>query len=291
MRIIAGKHRSRMLNSLPGLQTRPMPDRVRESVFGMLGTRVQNATVLDLFSGSGAIGLEAYSRGAAACILVDNDRDACGVIEANVRALRCESQCRVVQGDALGIAILSRVPRPLDLVFLDPPYPLVIDPAGWERVRAHATRLAALLAPDGFLVLRTPRPFVHESLLHSAEVPVASELHRTLDPRLARKKAKAKERRGRRNWRDDGEPGPDGERGGMWVSRIDRPDAKPVGEPDQASEVGGEGVRVFGIGPVAAGPAIERTVADLSIPGLRGPETHDYGTTAVHWYMQRAAEG
>ncbi|MBL8757263.1 MAG: 16S rRNA (guanine(966)-N(2))-methyltransferase RsmD, partial [Phycisphaerae bacterium] len=151
MRIIAGEYRSRRLWSPEGLATRPMPDRVRESIFGMLGTRVKNAAVVDLFAGSGAIGLEALSRGAASCLLVDRDKLAAGAIERNIETLRCADRARLVTGDALGMSILARCPRPIDLVFLDPPYPLVEDAGGWARVKAQCAELIRLLADDGFL--------------------------------------------------------------------------------------------------------------------------------------------
>ncbi|MBX9737821.1 MAG: RsmD family RNA methyltransferase [Phycisphaerales bacterium] len=163
MRIIAGDFRRRQLFSPLGDTTRPMPDRVKESLFSMFGLRVKDAVVLDLFSGSGAVGLECLSRGAASCMFVDSGRNAIETIEKNVELCKAGDRAKVVMGDALGMAIVARAPRPLDLVFMDPPYPLVRDPMTWPRVKAQAEALLPLLVDNGFLILRTPWPFVLDS--------------------------------------------------------------------------------------------------------------------------------
>src|SRR5580692_9376221 len=87
VRVIAGEHRGRRIAAPKGEKTRPTSDRVRENAFNLIGP-VDDASVLDLFAGSGAMGLEALSRGAAACVFVESDRDACRVINANLEALR-----------------------------------------------------------------------------------------------------------------------------------------------------------------------------------------------------------
>ena len=119
MRIIAGRWRGRKLVAPEGLATRPTADRVREALVSMLQSRLgtfEGLRVADLFAGSGALGLEALSRGAAHCTFLDSDRNAVAAIRANLAALGAEGEVR--QGSAEHI----RLAELLDLVFLDPPY-------------------------------------------------------------------------------------------------------------------------------------------------------------------------
>ncbi|HEY0148840.1 MAG TPA: 16S rRNA (guanine(966)-N(2))-methyltransferase RsmD [Allosphingosinicella sp.] len=119
MRIIAGKWRGRPLVAPAGLATRPTSERAREALFSMLASRVgsfEGLEVADIFAGSGALGLEALSRGAAHCTFVDNDRAAADAIRANLSKLGVEADIRQ------GAAEHAPFPKPLDLVFLDPPY-------------------------------------------------------------------------------------------------------------------------------------------------------------------------
>lgn len=139
MRIIAGSHRGRRIVAPPGRETRPTSDRVRESAFNLIGP-VDGADVLDLFAGSGALGLEALSRGAAIATFVESDRDACRAISANLDAL--ELRGTVLRQDV--VRMLASERRRFDLVLCDPPY-------GFERSRI-APRLARLLRSDGLLV-------------------------------------------------------------------------------------------------------------------------------------------
>ncbi len=149
MRIIAGTHRGRRIEAPRGLHTRPTSDRARESAFNLIGP-VDGAAVLDLFAGSGAMGLEALSRGAGRCIFVESDRAACAVIERNAAKLLMAGaavRCR----DALAVLSEERRARhTYDLVLADPPY---------DSFPGIARRLGELvpgvLAPDGVLVLET----------------------------------------------------------------------------------------------------------------------------------------
>jgi len=142
VRIIAGTHRGQRIAAPRGRDTRPTSDRVRENAFNLIGP-VDGADVLDLFAGSGALGLEALSRGAASAVFVDSDRDACRAINANLEKLRltgtvlCQDALRAVASD----------PRTYDLVLCDPPY-------DFDRERL-APRLARLVSPDGLLVWET----------------------------------------------------------------------------------------------------------------------------------------
>lgn len=162
MRIIAGRHRSRRLASPPeDSTTRPLPDRVRESLFTLLRGHFDDAVVLDGFAGVGSFGLEAFSRGARRVVLVERDRKVAKVLSENIALLKGEDETEVVIGDALGPACLSRCPTPINIAFLDPPYAMVRDKAGWDRVREQMTRIAALMTDDGYLMVRTPWPFIH----------------------------------------------------------------------------------------------------------------------------------
>ena len=146
MRIIAGSKRGARIAAPKGLATRPTGDRVREAAFNLIGP-VDGATVLDLFAGSGAMGLEALSRGAASATFVESDRAACRAIQQNLEKLKLTG-ARVVCADALWT--VRQDPRTYDLVLVDPPY------EGWDEVQAGlATQLPRVLAPDGLLVVET----------------------------------------------------------------------------------------------------------------------------------------
>src|SRR5262249_27972101 len=123
MRIIGGDARGRTLRAVPGDATRPTSDRVRQSLFDLLGQRMDGLAVLDLYAGTGALALEAISRGAVRAVLVENDARSCGVIYANIAALKAEQRCRVVRGELPGALAQLRGDK-FDLVFSDPPYAL-----------------------------------------------------------------------------------------------------------------------------------------------------------------------
>jgi 16S rRNA (guanine(966)-N(2))-methyltransferase RsmD len=151
LRVIAGRYGGRRLQAPPGAATRPTADRVREALFSILGPRVEDARVLDLFAGSGALGLEALSRGAAAATFVDSSPAAQRAIRANLAALGAEAE--VVRADALRwLRTASAGARQYDLVFLDPPY---------RRAGAVAGQLSAavspVLAPGALVVAESDR--------------------------------------------------------------------------------------------------------------------------------------
>ena len=118
MRVIAGVFRSRKLKALPGLETRPTPDRLRETLFNIIAPRIADCVFLDAYAGTGAVGIEALSRGARRAIFVDRARSAAEIIRENLRTLGIESRAEVYTGKAL--TILERLTA--DIVFLDPPY-------------------------------------------------------------------------------------------------------------------------------------------------------------------------
>jgi len=122
VRIIAGEWRRRLLQAPPGDATRPTADRTRETLFAMLTSRLgslEGLAVADLFAGSGALGLEALSRGAASCVFVEQDPAAIRALRANIAALRAQSQCDVRTASVMQ---LNPASAPLDVILLDPPY-------------------------------------------------------------------------------------------------------------------------------------------------------------------------
>ena len=123
MRIIAGEMRSRKLKAPEGMDTRPTADRVKEALFSILGSRIYGARVLDLYGGSGALALEAISRGAESAVMVDSDRKAHMVQKRNIETLRYTEKTRVLLYDwKRAVRILQEEGQIFDLVFLDPPY-------------------------------------------------------------------------------------------------------------------------------------------------------------------------
>jgi 16S rRNA (guanine(966)-N(2))-methyltransferase RsmD len=133
-----------------------MTARVKESVFAMLHGWFKDARVLDLFAGVGTVGIECASRGAKEVVCIERDRDVFRYLEHNIATIKCGDRVTAVQADALGPTALARSPKPVELVFMDPPYAMMIDPASRKLVLAQAARTRALFAPKGFLILRTP---------------------------------------------------------------------------------------------------------------------------------------
>ena len=151
MRIIAGEWRGRTIEAPPGRSTRPTGDRVRETLFSMLASRLgsfDQLRVADLFAGSGALGFEALSRGAASATFVESEAAAAAAIRRNAAMLRATDRVRIVVGSAL---TLSRS-EPFDLIFADPPYAIG---SGTAVVRAVLD--AGCLAPGGWLSVETSR--------------------------------------------------------------------------------------------------------------------------------------
>jgi 16S rRNA (guanine966-N2)-methyltransferase len=150
VRVVAGVARGRPLRSPEGEGTRPTSDRVREALFNALFSRsaIQGASVADLFAGSGALGIEALSRGAAHCWFVEHDRRAVAVIDHNLDTLGFRASATVLQGDV--DAQLGHLPEDLDLVLADPPY-------AFDAWPALLARLAPHLGPEGIVVVESDR--------------------------------------------------------------------------------------------------------------------------------------
>jgi 16S rRNA (guanine966-N2)-methyltransferase len=158
MRVIAGAHRGRKLIAPEGAETtRPITDRVKQSLFDRLSAAgaVEGAVVLDLFSGTGSMGIECLSRGAAHVTFVERDRGARRKLEENLNTLRETERSRVLGADALGVLLATAVGRTdYTLVFCDPPYRFMTEMP--ERVYGQIARLSGLCGDDAALVLRTP---------------------------------------------------------------------------------------------------------------------------------------
>jgi len=154
MRVIAGTARGRPLIAPPGSATRPIADRVKETLFAILAARVPDASMLDLYAGSGAVGIEALSRGAAHCDFVEHDRRAVGTIRANLERAGVAGDASVHHADVLHY-LTGSSPDRFDLVFLDPPY-------AEHAILAPLERLVTRLALGATVVIkhhwRTPIP-------------------------------------------------------------------------------------------------------------------------------------
>jgi 16S rRNA (guanine966-N2)-methyltransferase len=148
MRIIAGERKGHTIFAPKGRDTRPTSDRVRENVFNIVAPWVEGARVLDLYAGSGAMGLEALSRGAAAVVFVESDADAVRTIERNLDKLRL-TRATVLRAEAsTGLAQEAAAGRKYDLVLADPPYAMT-------DLAPLARYLPRVLADDGLLVLES----------------------------------------------------------------------------------------------------------------------------------------
>ncbi len=148
MRIVGGEARGRKLLSVPGDSTRPTADRVRQSLFDVLGQGCDGLTVLDLYAGTGALALEALSRGASSATLVEQDAKACEVIRLNIDALRYSERCTLLRDEVM--RALRKLSGPFELVFSDPPYAL-------RAAQATLDAVAPLLAPGARVVLELDR--------------------------------------------------------------------------------------------------------------------------------------
>ena len=160
MRIIAGKARGTALGSVEGLGTRPVLDRVKESLYSMLVARgaVEGARVLDLYAGSGSLGIEALSRGAASCVFVDSSRECADVIRANLEKAGFAGSSETLCGDCGEAAgQMLRAGRSFDLVFADPPFEEARSPEPGSALRRALEGAADMLSPGAILVLRAEK--------------------------------------------------------------------------------------------------------------------------------------
>jgi 16S rRNA (guanine966-N2)-methyltransferase len=167
MRIIAGSRKGARIFAPKGHETRPTADRVREAAFNLIGPgRVEDATVLDLFAGSGAMGLEALSRGAAHATFVENDREACRTINRNLDKLGLEDATVLCQEALTALRADVRAGTRYDLVLVDPPYRRFS-----SLQNALIEHLPKILAPDGLLLVET-------AATEEPELPLATRTSR-----------------------------------------------------------------------------------------------------------------
>ena len=148
MRIIAGTARSLPLKTIPGLATRPTTDKIKETLFNMMQADIPGCQFLDLFAGSGQIGLEALSRGAKCAVFVDNSRAAVSCIKENIAFTKFTDRSRVIQADARSALLQLEGHMKFDIIFMDPPYN-----QGYEKGVLESLSRSSLLAEDGFIVV------------------------------------------------------------------------------------------------------------------------------------------
>ncbi len=220
---------------------------VKEAAFNLLRGHFEDESVLDVFSGTGTIGLEAASRGASRVVMIERDRKVIRALEENIAMLGAEEECEAVCADALGPATLSRCPKPVHIIFYDPPYAMVRDPQQWPRVKLQFERLVQLLDDTGYAVLRTPEPLYH--IIEPADTPTKKNAPTT-----------------------------------------ETIEGDEMIELDLASEDADAALDAFEAAlaqdAATATPKPETVDVDLAMDGALGPETHAYGTTALHLYMR-----
>ncbi len=148
MRVIAGSARRSILRTIEGEATRPTTDRIKETLFNIIQNDVEGSSFLDLFAGSGAIGIEALSRGAASCVFVDRESACVEVIKENLENTSLSELATVYRGDACGIT--ERLDCSFDIIFMDPPY----NSYAWKNVLAAiAKRRDVLLKEDAYIII------------------------------------------------------------------------------------------------------------------------------------------
>lgn len=147
MRIIAGTARGRRLETREGMEVRPTPERVKEALFNILQFQIEGRRVLDLFAGSGQLGLEALSRGAKEAVFVDESRESMAVVRRNIASLHMEDRCQTFQCDYA--AFLLRKQQPFDIVFLDPPYRS-------GRLQKALELASGVMSPGGVMIAEHP---------------------------------------------------------------------------------------------------------------------------------------
>ena len=149
MRVISGTARGRRLKELQGMETRPTTDRVKEALFNIVQFELPGRQVLDLFAGTGQLGIEALSRGAARCTFVDQRRDAAALVRENLKLTGLSQQAQVVQADSISLLMSCR--EKFDVIFLDPPYLTGVLEKAVETVSAFD-----ILREHGIMVCESP---------------------------------------------------------------------------------------------------------------------------------------
>lgn len=148
MRVISGSAKGRKLKAPEGLTTRPTTDRIKESLFNIIAGDLYECRFLDLFSGSGGMGIEALSRGAQKAVFVDNNKNSVYVIKENIKATRFEGRAKVLNRDvSSAILMLGSLGEKFDIIFMDPPYN-----RGFVESTLTYIVKAGILADDGYII-------------------------------------------------------------------------------------------------------------------------------------------
>ena len=167
MRVIAGSARRLSLKCPQGNHTRPTTDRIKETLFNMLQGDIQDARFLDLFSGSGGIGIEALSRGAKQCVFVENEREAVACIKENLKAARLSDRAQVMATDATqALRRLCSLQEPFDIIFMDPPYHKEFE------AKIIPYLLASPLVQEGTLIIAEAAKDTDISYMESFSCPI-----------------------------------------------------------------------------------------------------------------------
>lgn len=151
MQVVAGSARRIQLKTMPGDQTRPTSNRIKETLFNILQPYIPGCRFLDLYAGSGGIGIEALSRGAERAVFVDHNRQACAVIRENLKRTHLEDKAELYMSDAAAaFKRLSLSEKPFDILFMDPPYDDKWEPLFWPLFSE-----SPLIAPDTMIIIET----------------------------------------------------------------------------------------------------------------------------------------
>jgi len=162
MRVISGKARGKKLVSLEGLNTRPTLDRVKEALFNKIQFEILDKKILDLFAGSGALGIEAISRGAKSATFCDNSKEAIKVIQTNVKNTRSEEQSTIINKDYISaLKFLAEKKEQFDIIFLDPPYK-----TDFANIAIKEIIDLNLLSKEGIIILETDDIEKEEEIIH-----------------------------------------------------------------------------------------------------------------------------
>ncbi len=150
MRIIAGEFRGRKLLSVRGMKTRPTSDRIRESIFNILSDTVRDAVVLDLFAGTGAMGIEALSRGAKYAVFIEQSKEALSAVSQNIRNCSLENRTRTMRWDIVkNLNCIRNLSDPFTLVFADPPYDQnMLEPALQNLIQSGSLAAGAVIVAE-----------------------------------------------------------------------------------------------------------------------------------------------
>lgn len=173
MRVIAGQFKGKRLKAPPGKNTRPITDMIKESLFNVLGDKVSGSIFLDLFAGSGSVGIEALSRGAEKVIFIDNNAMALKTIKQNISNCRINEGFEIYRNDVFkALEMLNRRERKFDLIYIDPPF---TNTKIFDEVMKTIDNIS-ILKQQGLLVIRTHRKLVLTNKLVNLE-PYRSNIY------------------------------------------------------------------------------------------------------------------